>query len=275
VSETYEVWSDPELAYLARQDVRLLAVADALVEAGRTRSGRVRRRSVRVGLVAAAIAMAAILAASAFGLGARLWGLVDGKPVQPRALGSDDWNVLSRINSYKHRLTPKAADNVPIVKSLDKLGFVAITTVAERNGESFYVLRRRDGSKCYADGPTGGFRTARRGHALFSGIECRTGYPFPSRRAPVFDMTAFHASSFSRETGVSGSFVWRLRGFAADPVDKVGVTDVDGTLRVVTDVENNVYDASNLPKFTAKEIVAFDRSGHRVYTMCVKQGGCR
>ena len=273
MSETYDVWSDPELGYLAVLDARLLAVADAVVEAGRTQPRASRTRGFRVGLLAAAIAIAAILAASAFAFGPRLWGLIDGTPVTPGALGGEDWSVLSRINSDKNRLTPKEADRVPAVKSLGKLGFVGIAKVAERNGETFYVLQRRDGSRCYADGPTGGVRTPGAGRSLFSGIECRIGYPFPSRQAPVFDMSAFHGN-FSTTTGVSDSYVWRLRGFAADPVSKVAVTGLDGTVRFSTAVQNNVYDATNLPRFVAKQIVAFDHSGHRVYSWCLNRGGC-
>ena len=115
MSETYDAWSDPELGYLAVLDARLLAVADALVEAGRSQPRVSRTRGFRVGLLAAAIAIAAILAASAFAFGPRLWGLIDGTPVKAHALGNEDWSVLSQINSYKNRLTPKEADRVPVV----------------------------------------------------------------------------------------------------------------------------------------------------------------
>jgi hypothetical protein len=277
VSRTYDVWTDPELAYLARNDLALLAVADALVETGRSRSQEVRKTKLRVGLLAAAVALAALLAGTAFGLGARLWGLVDGKPVASRSFGSGDWSVLSEINSFSHGLTPKEANQARVVKNLRGVGLVAVTKVAERNGESFYMLKRADGSRCFATGPTGGYkaRPTDTGLSLFSGIGCRTGYPFPSRRAPIFDMTAFHGTSFSRVTGVSGSYVWRLRGFAADPVSKVGVVGTDGVLRDVTAVVNNVYDAVNLPRFSPKQIVAFDKNGKRVYTQCLQKGGCR
>ena len=139
------------------------------------------------------------------------------------------------------------------------------------------MLKRTDGSRCFATGPTGGFkvRPTDSGLSLFSGIGCRSGYPFPSRRAPIFDLTAYHASSFSRVTGVSGSYVWRLRGFAADPVSKVGVVGTDGVLRDVTTVANNVYDAVNLPRFSPRQIVAFDKNGKRVYVQCVQKGGCK
>jgi hypothetical protein len=277
VSGTYDAWADPELAYLARNDLALLAVADALVEAGQSRSDRVRKRKLRVGLLAAAVVLAALLAGTAFGLGARLWGFVDGKPVATRSLGSGDWTALSEINSYRRGLTPKEANQARAIKSLGGVGLVAITKVAQHNGESFYMLKRTDGSRCFATGPTGGFkvRPTDSGLSLFSGIGCRSGYPFPSRRAPIFDLTAYHASSFSRVTGVSGSYVWRLRGFAADPVSKVGVVGTDGVLRDVTTVANNVYDAVNLPRFSPRQIVAFDKNGKRVYVQCVQKGGCK
>lgn len=277
MSGTYEVWTDAELTYLAREDLALLAIADALVEAGQSRSHKARTAKVRAGTVAAAIVLAALLTGTAFGLGARLWGLVDGQPVPPRSLGSEDWTELSRMNSFSLGLTPKEANQARVVKSLDGVGLVAVTKVAQRNGESFYLLKRTDGSRCFATGPTGGFKVkpTDTGLSLFSGIGCRSGYPFPSRRAPIFDLTAYHASSFSRVSGVSGSYVWRLRGFAADPVSKVGVVGTDGVLRDVTTVENNVYDALNLPRFPPKQIVAFDKNGKRVYALCVQKGGCK
>jgi hypothetical protein len=277
MSGTYDVWTDPELAYLARKDLALLVVADALVEAGRSRSLEARETKRRLGLLAAAVVLAAVVAGTAFGLGARLWGLVDGKPVAPRSLGSEDWTALSMFNSFSRGLTPKEANRAPVVKSLRGVGLVAVTTVAQRHGESFYMLKRVDGGRCFATGPTGGFkaRPTDTGLSLFGQIGCRTGYPFPSRRAPIFDMTAYHATSFSRVSGVSGSWVWRLRGFAADPVRKVAVVGTDGVLRDVTPVEDNVYDAVNLPRFSPKQIVAFDKNGKRVYTQCVQKGGCK
>lgn len=278
MSGAYDVWADPELAYLARNDLALLAVADALVEAGQPRSYRVRKTKLRVEmLAAAAAAVAALLAGTAFGLGARLSGLVDGKPVAPRSFGSGDWTALSTLDSFRRGLTPREANQARVIKSLGGVGLVAVTKVAQRNGESFYLLKRTDGSRCFATGPTGGFkvRPTDTGPSLFSGIECRPGYPFPSRRAPIFDMTAFHASSFSPVSGVTGSYVWRLRGFAADPVSKVGVVGTDGVLRDVTTVANNVYDAVNLPRFSPKQIVALDKNGKRVYVQCVQKGGCK
>jgi hypothetical protein len=277
VSGTYDVWKDPELAYLARNDLTLLALADALVEAGQSRPYGVQKTKRRFGLLAAAVVLAALLAGTAFGLGARLWGLVDGKPVAPRSFGSGDWTALSMFNSFSQGLTPKEARQARVIKSLGGVGLLAVTKVAQRNGESFYVLKRTDGSRCFATGPSGGFkmRPTDTGLSLFSGIECRPDYPFPSRRGPIFDMTAYHASSFSRDTGVSGSYVWRLRGFAADPVSKVGVLGTDDVLRDVTTVENNVYDAVNLPRFSPKQIVAFDKKGERVYALCVQKGGCK
>ena len=147
----------------------------------------------------------------------------------------------------------------------------------EQDGNIVGRWKRTDGSHCFAEGPTGGFkaRPTDTGLSLLSGIGCRPGYPFPSRRAPIFDLTAYHASSFSRLTGVSGSYVWRLRGFAADPVSKVGVVSTDGVLRDVTTVENNVYDAVNLPRFSPKQIVAFDKNGKRVYVQCLQKGSCK
>jgi hypothetical protein len=277
VSGTYEVWADPELAYLVREDLTLLAVADAIVEAGLSRSRQGRDPKLVVGLLAAAVVAAALLAGAAFGLGARLRGLVDGKPVASQSLGSGDWNALSEINSYSRGLTPKEATQARVVKSFGGEGFVSITKVAERHAWSFYMLKRADGSRCFATGPTGGFkvRPTDKGRSLFSGIGCRTAYPFPSRRAPIFDMTAYHATSFSRLTGVSGSYVWRLRGFAADPVGKVGVVGTDGVLRDVTTVEDNVYDAGSLPRFPPRQIVAFDKTGKRIYAQCVQKGGCK
>ena len=236
-----------------------------------------RRRSTRLGLLAAAVILAFLVATPAFGIGSRLWGLFNGKPVPPRSLGSNDWNVLSEINNFAHHVLPKDAMKPPRVKSLAKLDFVAITKAADRNSESFYVLKRRDGSNCYADGPTRGFRArpTDKDLSLLAGIVCRPTYPFPSRAAPVFDMSAFHAKSFSNTTGVSGGYVWRLRGFAADPVSMVAVIGTDNVLRDETAVSENVYDSTNLPIFPPKQIVAFDRQGHRVYTQCVQDGGCR
>jgi hypothetical protein len=237
-----------------------------------------RRRCTRVGLLVAAVTLAFLVATPAFGIGSRLWGLFNGKPVPPRSLGSNDWNALSVINNFAHHVRPKNADKPPRVKSLAKLDFVGITKVADRSGESFYVLKRRDGSSCYADGPTRGFRArpTDKDLTLLAGILCRPTYPFPSRTAPVFDMSAFHSKSFSTSTGVSGSYVWRLRGFAADPVSKVAVIGTDNVLRDETPVTDNVYSGANiLPIFPPKQIVAFDRQGQRVYTQCVQDRGCK
>jgi hypothetical protein len=237
-----------------------------------------RRPSTRVGLLVAVITLAFLVATPAFGIGSRLWGLVNGTPVPPRSLGSNDWNALSVINNFAHHVRPKDATKPPRVKSLAKLDFVAITKVADRNGESFYVLKRRDGSSCYAEGPTRGFRArpTDKDLSLLAGIGCRPTYPFPSRAAPVFDMSVFHSKSFSNTTGVSGGYVWRLRGFAADPVSEVAVIGTDNVLRDETPVTDNVYSGTNsLPIFRPKQIVAFDKQGHRVYTQCVQDGGCK
>jgi hypothetical protein len=253
------------------------AQAGTAADATGSRASVWRRRSTRVGLLVAAVILAFLVATPAFGIGSRLWGLFNGKPVPPRSLGSNDWNALSVINNFAHHVRPKDADKPPSIKSLAKLDFVAITKAADRSGESFYVLKRRDGSSCYAEGPTGGFRArpTDKDLTLLAGIGCRPTYPFPSRAAPVFDMSVFHSKSFSNTAGVSGGYVWRLRGFAADPVGKVGVIGTDNVLRDETPVTDNVYESTNLPIFPPKQIVAFDRQGHRVYTECVQDRGCK
>lgn len=69
MSRRYEVWADPELAFLARADAGLLAIADAVAETGRLRRNGARRTTVRVGVLAAAVlVVAAVLAGTAFGL---------------------------------------------------------------------------------------------------------------------------------------------------------------------------------------------------------------
>jgi hypothetical protein len=268
MSQSYDVWADPDLAFLAAEDAGLLAVADALVDAGRSRKHRVRRRLSHPGILAAAAVLAVLLSTSAFALGGRLWRIVDGTPVKQRAFSKHDWKALSMIDAFQRRLTPKKANAAPVVRDARRLGFSAITLVATRNGERFYLLKRRGGTNCFGVGPVGGFkaRPKDRRRSVLAGVECRPTFPFPSRRAPIFDMTVYHGR-FSKQGGVHDSFIWKLRGLAADPVAKVGVMGEDGTMRYVTPVVGNAYNATGLPRFTPKAIVALDAHGNRVYTL--------
>jgi hypothetical protein len=68
--------------------------------------------------------------------------------------------------------------------------------------------------------------------------------------------------------------VWRLSGFAADPVVKLGVIGTDGKLYDVTPVAQNVYQASNLPAVTPRAIVGFDSANNQIYEKCVVRYGC-
>jgi hypothetical protein len=119
-------------------------------------------------------------------------------------------------------------------------------------------------------GPVRGFegRPTDVRRSLFDALGCVAA--FPSRHDPVLDMSPLHSSRFSPTVGVTGAqYVWRLTGFAADPVAKVGVIAMDGSLIGITPVQDNVYINGAVPHERAKELVAFDRKGKRVWSECV------
>jgi hypothetical protein len=273
------VWTDPELAYLYASDASLLALADAVVATGGSRAlpgSRSPLRTARVAALAAALLAVLVVVSPAFGVGSQLWNLITGTPVATTSISSYDWTALSSMNANINGSSNSGATPAT-VKNLAELGYSSIDKIADLNGQSFYVLQRTSGATCYATGQTGGLALTPadpayrndgfRNGSLFSQVAC-PGAPtseFPSQQQPILDLSVLHGQP---------GYVSELEGFAADPVAKVGVIGTDGQLYDVTSVENNVYEASNLPTVDAKELVAFDSTGKQVYSECLDANGC-
>jgi hypothetical protein len=248
---------EQSLARLVRQaDEREPDWADVL-----ERATRARRHSLLIFALAAFCLAAGVSAAFAFG--PQLWRIVGGKPVKPAALSADERELLAAISSGRPPL--RTQPDSPQVRALGK--HVSIRLLAKRDSYTFYLIqvRGRRHQTCVATGRTG--VTGRSGAPqLFGSLSCPLEPLFPSARLPIYDQ-----SVWGQNRGEPFR-VFRLEGFAADGIAKVGLLVGDQVVATVPVVDNTYLRATGLPKQTPRAVVAIDRSGHRFY--CAAGGPC-
>lgn len=213
---------------------------DVLLRA-KTSSWSARRLTV---LVAAAL-FAALAVGSALALSGRLGGLFHGTPVND--------------------LTPRERF---LLSEFDMTGKVRL--IATRNSSAFYVIRRKsDGRLCYSIGDVRKNVTPAQaeGRMRFGGGSCIDPRVFPSNAMPVLNFSYFSYRPGDAESRLAG-----LRGFAADPVARIGVIGRDNQIVFSIAVENNVYSAGKKGIPGARGIVALDKDGKVLWVQCTAIG---
>jgi hypothetical protein len=218
------------------------------------RAARGRRRSLVLAILAC-FALAVFVSA-AFAFGNDLWQLVAGKPVSTKRLSPEERRMFASLASGRPIL--RTQPNDPALRRLGK--DVSVRLLADQGGYTFYVIevRGRYPTRCFATGRAWKPR-------LFGSMVCpipgRRPEPgsFPSAEHPVLDQSAFDPRSGQPR-------VFRLVGFAAVPVKKVGLLTADGDVIATVPVVNSTYlKTTGLPAKGVEAIVAFDGSGRRVY----------
>jgi len=212
---------------------------DVLLRA-KTSSWSVRRLTV---LVAAAV-LAVLAVGSALALSGRLGGFLQGTPVND--------------------LTPRERF---LLSEFDMSGKVEL--IAKRNSKAFYVIRRSDGRLCYSIGEIRKNLTPfqRETRSRFGGTGCVDARIFPSRAVPVLDFSFYSYRRGDRESRLAG-----LQGFAADPVDRIGVIGRDKRIVFSVPVEDNVYTAGRKGISGARGVVALDKDGKVLWVQCTAIG---
>jgi hypothetical protein len=212
---------------------------DVLLRA-ETSSWSFRRLTV---LVAAAV-LAVLVAGSALALSGRLGGLFHGTPVND--------------------LTPRERF---LLSEFDMSGKVEL--IAKRNSKAFYVIRRSDGRLCYSIGDIRQNLTPfqRETRSRFGGTGCVDARVFPSRAVPVLDFSFYSYRAGDPESRLAG-----LQGFAADPVDRIGVIGRDKRIVFSLPVEDNVYTAGRKGISGARGVVALDKEGKVLWVQCTAIG---
>lgn len=120
--------------------------------------------------------------------------------------------------------------------------------VAERGPTVFFRVPLRDGGACFAVG-----RAAGGGEAYDIGtLKCWA----PAPRFPLLDMSPVQAD------GPGGFQVLQIHGFAADGVDKVAVTDLNGEVVAEAAVSDNVYKITAYPPGRVSALIALDEGEH-------------
>jgi hypothetical protein len=205
-----------------------------------------------------AVLVAAVLAVgSALALTGRLGNLLHGEPV--RDLTPRERFVLSELNvSGKVEL------------------------IAKKGSRTFYVIRRHGGQRCYALGESRKGLTPAQAelNTRFSAVSCIDPRVFPSKAVPVLDFSSFFLRRGDKEASLYG-----LRGFAADPIAKIGVIGHGNQIVLTTDVEGNVYSIGRKSIPGARGIVALDHHGKVIWVQCtavamapsdprIPHGGC-
>jgi hypothetical protein len=201
--------------------------------------------SVRRLTVLVATAVLAVLAVgSALALSGRLGGLFHGTPVND--------------------LTPRERF---LLSEFDMTGKVEL--IAKRNSKAFYVIRRSDGRVCYSIGDVRKNLTPfqRETRSRFGGSGCIDARIFPSRAVPVLDFSFYSYRRGDPESRLAG-----LQGFAADPVDRIGVIGRDKRIVFSVPVEDNVYTAGRKGISGARGIVALDKNGKLLWVQCTAVG---
>ena len=218
------------------------------------RAARGRRRSLVLAILACFALAVFVSAACAFGTD--LWQLVAGKPVSTKRLSPEERRMFASLASGRPML--RTQPNDPALRRLGK--HVSVRLLADRSGLTFYVIevRGRYPTRCYATGHAGQ-------PSLFGSMMCpipgqRAGPgSFPSAEKPVLDQSLFLPRGGQAR-------VFRLMGFAAVAVKKVGLLTADGDVIARLPVVNSTYmSTTGLPAKLVEAIVAFDGSGRRVY----------
>lgn len=213
---------------------------DVLLRA-KTSSWSVHRLTV---LVAAAV-FAVLAVGSALALSGRLGGLFHGTPVND--------------------LTPRERF---LLSEFDMTGKVKL--LATRNSSAFYVIRRKsDGRLCYSIGDIRKNLTPAQaeGQMRFGGGGCIDSRVFPSKAKPVLDY-----SFYSRARGDAEWRLVGLRGFAADPVARIGVIGKNNELVFSVPVEGNVYTAGRKAFPGGRGVVGLDKNGKVLWVQCTAIG---
>jgi hypothetical protein len=208
------------------------------------RRSRPRWRAHRVGLVALATIVAALAVGSALALSGRFGNLFHGDPV----------NDLSPRERF-------------LLSELDLKGRVEL--IAERGSTAFYVIRRRDGVRCYSIGDIRKHLTPaqKEMQVRFGSTGCIDPHLFPSRELPVLDYSFYSYQARDRVVKLAG-----LRGFAVDAVAEIGVIGRDNEIVFRLPVEDNVYSSGKRGFAGAKGIVALDEDGKVLWVRCTAVG---
>jgi hypothetical protein len=225
------------------------------------RAARGRRRSLVLAILACFAVTVFVSAAFAFGTG--LWQLVAGKPVSTKRLSPEERRMFASLASGRPIL--RTQPNDPALRRLGK--DVSVRLLADRDGYTFYVIevRGRYPTRCFATGHSG--RPELLGSIGCAGPGAPTKpSPFPSEKNPVLDQSSFDASGGQPR-------VFRLAGFAAVAVKKVGLLTAAGDVIATVPVVNSTYlRTTGLPDKGVEAIVAYDGSDRRVYCEDVAAG---
>jgi hypothetical protein len=192
------------------------------------------------------VLLAAVLAVgSALALSGRLNGLLRGTPVND--------------------LTPRERF---VLSELDMNGKVEL--IARRGQQGFYVIRRSDGRRCYTIGDvrTNLTPAQRALRFRFGGGGCLDPRVFPSRAMPVLNYSFYSYRPGDRFAKLAG-----LQGFAADPVDRIGVIGPNKEIVLTVPVRENVFTAGKRGFPGARGIVALDHGGKVLWVQCTAIGG--
>lgn len=220
------------------------------------RASRARRRSLVLALLAALSLL--VFGSAAVALRSDLWQLVSGTPVSTKHLSAEEQRMFAALATGKPVL--RTQPNTPALRHLGR--DLSVRLLANHGGYTFYVIeiQGRIPRRCFATGRVGQ-------RELFGSMVCPlAGEPsamrsFPSPENPVLD-----SSSFELRKGDPNPHVFRLEGFAAVAVKKVGLLDQHGKVVASVPVINSTYlRATDLPKGVMEAIVAFDAAGRRVY----------
>jgi hypothetical protein len=211
---------------------------DVLLRAHPSRSLR------RLTLLVAAALLAALAVGSALALSGRLGGLFHGAAVND--------------------LTPRERF---LLSEFDMNGKVEL--IATRNSTAFYVIRRSDGRMCYSIGEVRKNLTPAQiqGRMRFGGGGCIDSRIFPSRAKPVLDY-----SFYSHRQGEAEWRLVGLRGFAADPVARIGVIGRDNRIEFSVPVKDNVYTAGRKSIPGGRGVVALGADGRVLWVQCTAIG---
>jgi hypothetical protein len=171
---------------------------------------------------------------------------------------------LGNLFGFSTEGTPADATKVDLHFASQLAGVGADTNVRlldTRDGVSFYVARGTKGTLCLA--------TASANAAAPTGLSASFGCmspaaaaKFPSPEEPVWSMTAYMSPVGGPTAGV---FVTRLAGFAADGVASVEVVAKDGRMIAKTNVDKNVFLATDIPQVPIRALVARDAAGKIVW----------
>jgi hypothetical protein len=220
------------------------------------RANRARRRSLVLALLAALSLV--VFVSAALALGGDLWQLVSGKPVSTKRLSAEERRMFASLATGKPVL--RTQPNAPALRHLGR--DLSVRLLADQGGYTFYVIeiKGRHPGLCFATGHVGR-------PELFGSMVCPLAESgsdpsaFPSPEHPVLD-----SSSFELRAGDPYPHVFRLEGFAAVAVKRVGLLDEHDKVVASVPVINSTYlRATDLPRGRVEAIVAFDDAGHRVY----------